>query len=59
MYRVDAFAALRTLQEDGVLEHAACIAIGSDESPPEVSASADLTVAGPEGFLAILRALAG
>lgn len=55
---VDGFAALRTLHEDGVLEHVACIAVGSDESPPEVSASADLTVDGTEGFLEVLRALA-
>ncbi len=55
---VDAFAALRTLHEDGVLEHVACIAVGSDEAPPEVSASADLTVDGTEGFVEVLRALA-
>ena len=55
---VDGFAALRALREDGVLEHVACIAVGSDESPPEVSASADLTVDGTEGFLRVLRALA-
>ena len=55
---VDAFAALRTLHEDGVLESVACIAVGSDEAPPEVSASADLTVDGTEGFAEVLRALA-
>jgi trehalose 6-phosphate phosphatase len=55
---VDAFAALRTLQEDGKLEAAACIAVASDESPPEVSAAADLTVPGPEGFVRVLEALA-
>ena len=54
---VDAFAALQTLHEDGVLDHAVCIAVGSDESPPEVSANADLTVDGPEGFVGVLRAL--
>ena len=55
---VDAFAALRTLQEQGELETAVCIAVASDESPPEVSESADLTVAGPEGFGRVLEALA-
>ncbi len=55
---VDAFAALRTLQEDGELETAVCIAVASDESPPEVSESADLTVPGPEGFVRVLEALA-
>src|SRR4051794_3517720 len=55
---VDAFAALRTLQEDSELETAVCIAVASDESPPEVSESADLTVPGPEGFVRVLEALA-
>jgi trehalose 6-phosphate phosphatase len=55
---VDAFAALRTLHEDGALDAVACIAIGSDEAPPEVSANADMTVDGPGGFVQILRALA-
>ena len=55
---VDAFSALRTLHEDGVLEAIVCIAVASDEAPPEVSANADLTVDGPEGFVEVLRALA-
>ena len=55
---VDAFAALRTLQEDSELETAVCIAVASDESPPEVSESADLTVPGPKGFVGVLEALA-
>ena len=55
---VDAFAALRTLHEDGELDAAVCVAIGSDETPPEVSANGDLTVNGPEGFVEVLRALA-
>lgn len=55
---VDAFAALRTLHEDGSLATAVCIAVDSDESPPEVSAAADLTVPGPEGFARVFEALA-
>ena len=55
---VDAFVALRTLQEDSELETAVCIAVASDESPPEVSESADLTVPGPKGFVGVLEALA-
>jgi len=55
---VDAFAALRALQEDGELEIAVCIAVGSDESPPDVTEAADLTVPGPEGFARVLEALA-
>lgn len=54
----DAFEALRTLREDGDLDAIACVAIGSDEAPPEVSAGADATVDGPEGFAGVLRALA-
>jgi trehalose 6-phosphate phosphatase len=55
---IDAFAALRMLQEDGALETAACIAVAADESPPEVSEAADVTVPGPEGFVRVLEALA-
>jgi trehalose 6-phosphate phosphatase len=55
---VDAFTALRTLRADGQLKAAACIAVASDESPPEVSREADLTVDGPPGFAQVLEALA-
>jgi trehalose 6-phosphate phosphatase len=55
---VDAFTALRTLREDGQLRATACIAVASDESPPEVSREADLTVDGPGGFVGVLEALA-
>jgi trehalose-phosphatase len=55
---VDAFTALRTLREDGQLSDTACIAVASEESPPEVSGEADLTVDGPQGFARVLEALA-
>lgn len=55
---VDAFTALRALSEDGSLDAVACVAIGSTEAPPEVAAAADLTVAGPDGYVEVLRALA-
>jgi trehalose 6-phosphate phosphatase len=55
---VDAFTALRTLREDGRLSATACIAVASEESPPEVSGEADLTVDGPQGFARVLEALA-
>jgi len=55
---VDAFTALRTLRDDGRLRATACIAVASDESPPEVSIEADATVPGPEGFTRVLEALA-
>ncbi len=54
---VDAFTALRTLTADGELDAAVCVAVASDEAPREVSANADLTVDGPEGFVDVLRAL--
>jgi trehalose 6-phosphate phosphatase len=55
---VDAFIALRTLRDDGQLKASACIAVASEESPPEVSEEADLTVPGPDGFVRVLEALA-
>jgi trehalose 6-phosphate phosphatase len=55
----DAFLALRTLQEDGQLEAIACIAVTSDETPPEVTAAADASVEGTQGFAAVLQTLAG
>ena len=55
---VDAFTALRTLQQDGRLRASACIAVASEESPPDVAREADATVPGPEGFVRVLDALA-
>ena len=55
---LDAFAALRTLNADGELDTAVCIAVASEESPPEVSEAADLTVPGLEGYARVLEALA-
>jgi trehalose-phosphatase len=56
---VDAFLALRTLTEDGELESATCVAVSSDEAPAAVIAAADLVVDGTDGFLEVLRRLAG
>ena len=55
---VDAFIALRTLQQDGRLTASAAIGVASDESPPEVAREADLVVDGPAGFARVLEALA-
>ena len=56
---VDAFAALRTLHEDGELSAVACIAVSSEETPRGGRPpSADLSVPGPEGFVTVLEALA-
>jgi len=56
---VDAFRCLRDLRAAGELEAAVCVGIASDEGPPEVGEEADLLVDGPEGFLDVLRLLAG
>jgi trehalose 6-phosphate phosphatase len=56
---VDAFLALRTLVEDGKLNSATCVGVGSQEAPPGVTEAADLVVDGPGGFLEVLRTLAG
>jgi len=55
---VDAFTALRTLEHDGALSTSVCVAVASEESPPEVSREADVTVDGPAGFVPVLEALA-
>ena len=46
------------MREDGALSAAVCIGVISDESPPEIAREADLTVAGPDGFVAVLESLA-
>jgi trehalose 6-phosphate phosphatase len=56
---VDAFARLHELRDQGRLEAAACVGVLSAEAPSELAEQADLTVDGPAGWLAILRALAG
>jgi trehalose-phosphatase len=54
---LDAFAALRDLRGTGELEHAICIGVSSPEAPPEIEDSTDVMVAGPAGFLDLLRGL--
>lgn len=54
----DAFRALGELAEAGRLQDAVRVAVVSEETPPEVSQCADLAVAGPAGFVAVLEALA-
>ena len=50
---LDGFAGLR----GAGLEHAVCVAVASDEGPPELRESADLVLAGPEEMAALLRLL--
>jgi trehalose 6-phosphate phosphatase len=54
---LDAFAALRELADAGRLYAAACVGVVSDEAPAEIREQADAVVEGPDGFLAVLRAL--
>ncbi len=55
---LDAFRRLRELREEGELEAAFCVGIVSAEAPPELAEESDLRVEGPEGWLAMLEALA-
>jgi trehalose 6-phosphate phosphatase len=55
---LDAFAALRMLKDEGELEAIACVAVTSQEAPPELTASADLSVTGTEGYVEVLEELA-
>ena len=54
---LDAFRGLRSLVESGELESALCVAVSSDEAPPELAREADLTVDGPAGVRGLLEAL--
>jgi trehalose 6-phosphate phosphatase len=54
---LDAFAALRSLQEDGKLEASICVGVRSDEGPTEIVQQADLTADGVEGITAVLEVL--
>lgn len=55
---VDAFTVLRRMAQGARIRHAVCVGVLSDEAPPEVAVSADLTVAGTEGLVPLLEALA-
>jgi len=54
---LDAFRALRSLAERGELETALCVAVSSEEAPPELAREADLAVDGPGGVRGLLEAL--
>jgi trehalose 6-phosphate phosphatase len=54
---LDAFRGLRELVEEGELASALCVAVSSDEAPPELAREADLTVDGPSGVRGLLEAL--
>ncbi len=54
---LDAFRGLRSLVQAGRLDCAVCVAVSSDEAPPELLAEADLAIEGPDGVRALLQAL--
>jgi trehalose 6-phosphate phosphatase len=54
---LDAFRGLRALVEAGALTGAVCVAVASDEAPPDLAREADLTVDGPAGVRELLEAL--
>jgi trehalose 6-phosphate phosphatase len=56
---LDAFDALRSLEEEGRLEATVLVGVRSDEGPPAIVERADLVVDGVEGFTQVLAALAG
>jgi trehalose 6-phosphate phosphatase len=54
---LDAFRGLRELAQTGSLHSALCVAVDSDEAPPELAQEADLTVDGTAGVRELLEAL--
>jgi trehalose 6-phosphate phosphatase len=54
---IDAFRALRALVDEGTLALVLCIAVGSEETPPELVEQADLTIDGQGGVRGLLEAL--
>ncbi|MGA2320427.1 MAG: trehalose-phosphatase [Solirubrobacteraceae bacterium] len=54
---LDAFRGLRELAQSGALTSAVCVAVNSDEAPPELAREADLTVDGTNGVRELLEAL--
>ena len=54
---IDAFRALRALRAAGELSTALCVAVTSDETPPELAEEADISVDGPAGVRGLLEAL--
>jgi trehalose 6-phosphate phosphatase len=56
---LDAFDALRRMQEEGVLGASVLVGVRSDEGPSAIVERADLVVDGVEGFTRVLAALDG
>ncbi|MGH2853349.1 MAG: trehalose-phosphatase [Solirubrobacteraceae bacterium] len=54
---LDAFRGLRALVRRGTLACAVCVAVSSDEAPPELLDESDLAIEGTDGVRALLEAL--
>lgn len=54
---LDAFRALESFRDEGLLHEILRIGVESDEGPPEITAEADLAVEGVEGVGKVLKAL--
>lgn len=54
---LDAFRSLRALVQAGTLKRAVCVAVRSEETPPELAEEADLIVDGQSGVRGLLEAL--
>lgn len=54
---LDAFQALRALQEKGTIGRALCVGVRSDDGPPEIVAEADLVIDGTDGVQMLLAGL--
>jgi trehalose 6-phosphate phosphatase len=54
---LDAFRELRRMVADGALGSALCVAVASDEAPPELVESADLVMDGPNDVRSLLAGL--
>lgn len=54
---IDAFVALRALVREGTFGFSVCVAVGSEETPPELAEQADLIIDGQSGVRGLLEAL--
>jgi trehalose 6-phosphate phosphatase len=54
---LDAFRGLRELAQAGTLSSTLCVAVDSDEAPPELAREADMTLDGTAGVRELLEAL--
>ncbi|HTZ88235.1 MAG TPA: trehalose-phosphatase [Solirubrobacteraceae bacterium] len=54
---LDAFRGLREQVQSGPLDYALCVAVDSDEAPPELAREADLVLDGTQGVRELLEAL--